>query len=79
MLGRLKMPLSGCIKAYMDMSKKAFTQRNLIDRVKAKVTLGPNFKTETLEEAIKDIIRKSNGGMDPEAARLAAPKNECKV
>jgi hypothetical protein len=75
MLGRLKMPLKDCIQAYKDLSRHAFTNRNLISRASAKATLGPKFNKGPLESAIKSVIQSWLG--DPEEALLWAEDNPC--
>ncbi|KAI8945862.1 phospholipase [Xylaria longipes] len=56
MLGRLRMPISECINAYKALAEQAFTPRNFIGKIKGKVSLGAQYKTEPLEAAIKSII-----------------------
>jgi len=50
MLGRLQMPVSECITAYLDMSKKIFGQaQSLVHREK--------FDPTELEKAVKIVVR----------------------
>ena len=71
------MSLSECIKAYKALSKSAFTERNLLNRTIAKVTIGPKFKTAALEDAIKNTVRDKLG--DAEKALLWTEYSPCKV
>jgi hypothetical protein len=50
------MPLDQAIDAYIRLSGKAFTMRNLLSRAGHKVTLGAKFKTGPLEDAIHEMI-----------------------
>ncbi|KAB8216454.1 acyl transferase/acyl hydrolase/lysophospholipase [Aspergillus novoparasiticus] len=56
MLGRLRMSIEDCIAAYENLADRAFTEQNFLNLVKGKITLGPRFKTQPLEDAIKTII-----------------------
>lgn len=74
MLGRLRMSVADCMQVYINLSEKAFTKKNLFDRAKGKVTLGPKFKTRALEDAIKQII-----GEDWATKLLKEDDSKCKV
>jgi hypothetical protein len=50
------MPLDQAIDAYIRLSGKAFTMRNLLSRAGNKATLGAKFKTGPLEDAIHEMI-----------------------
>jgi hypothetical protein len=50
------MPLDQAIDAYIRLSEKAFTMRNVLSRTGRKVTLGAKFKTGPLEDAIHEMI-----------------------
>ncbi|KAJ5669542.1 acyl transferase/acyl hydrolase/lysophospholipase [Penicillium macrosclerotiorum] len=56
MLGRLRMSIKDCKAAYENLAQRAFTEKNFIGRVKGTVTVGPQFETQPLEDAIKSII-----------------------
>jgi hypothetical protein len=72
------MPLDQAIDAYIRLSGKAFTMRNLLSRTGHKVTLGAKFKTGPLEDAIHEMI-----GDDSAKKLLKEEKSEgsrpCKV
>lgn len=78
LLGRLRLPIDQAIGAYIRLSGKAFTMRNLLSRTGRKVTLGAKFKTGPLEDAIHEMI-----GDDSETKLLKEETSEggrpCKV
>jgi hypothetical protein len=74
MLGRLRMSISDCKEAYTKLSKQAFTKKNVITRGLEKVRVGPQFETEPLENAIKDII-----GPSWRTSLMKEDEPECKV
>jgi hypothetical protein len=82
MLGRLKMDINSCIKAYSTMMDKVFTKVN--HRAKPFSALNParwevqgRFDTDALEQAIKSIIVES--GEDEEALLRAHNDPGCKM
>ena len=81
MLGRLRMPLQKCKDAYMDLSKRAFTPKNIISRIVESPGLGPKFKVEPLEQAIKEILEAARPHLrvGPEEALLYEDNGACKV
>jgi hypothetical protein len=58
MLGRLRMTIENCKKAYIGLAEEAFTLKNSVARAYNKSTMGPQFKTGPLEKAIKRTIGK---------------------
>lgn len=68
------MSLEDCKKAYIDLSEKAFTKNNLIVQLKNKVTVGAQFKTKALEDAIKSIV-----GNEWEKKLLKDKESDCSV
>ncbi|SPJ72134.1 uncharacterized protein FTOL_01862 [Fusarium torulosum] len=55
-LGRLRLSIPECKKAYLDLSEKAFTPKNFISRKIRVATIRSKFKTEPLEDTIKSLI-----------------------
>jgi hypothetical protein len=74
MLGRLRMSIEECKKAYMDLSEEAFTKKNIISQAKEKLMVGPQFKTRPLETAIKSII-----GDKWETTLLKDDRSDCRA
>lgn len=74
MLGRLRMSIADCKKAYMDLAEEAFTPKNFIGQLIGKVAVGPEFETAPLENAIKRII-----GKDWQTMLLKEDGPACKV
>jgi hypothetical protein len=74
MLGRLRLSIEACKKAYIDLAKKAFTPKNWASSAVATVTLGAKFKTAPLEESIKSLI-----GDDANSKLLKDDDPACKV
>jgi len=68
------MSIAQCKKAYIELSAKAFTEKNLLVKAKEKVMLGPKFKTKSLEDAIKSII-----GDEWETKLLKDDDPQCRV
>lgn len=81
MLGRLRMPLSKCKEAYMNLSRRAFTPKNLISRIVTTPGLGPKFKVEPLEKAIEEILEAARPilGVGSGDALLYEENSPCKV
>lgn len=80
MLGRLRMSLKDCKKAYLELSKKIFTpRRSGFNRLRALNVLQVNgrFDAEVLKEAMVEIIaRFENEDAD---ALLKDQRPQCKV
>ncbi|KAI1178341.1 acyl transferase/acyl hydrolase/lysophospholipase [Nemania sp. FL0916] len=74
MLGRLRMSVEDCKEAYMSLGRRAFTPVNFVKRITGKATVGPQFQTEPLENAIKEII-----GDDWETKLLKEDDPQCRV
>ncbi|EXA53703.1 hypothetical protein FOVG_01433 [Fusarium oxysporum f. sp. pisi HDV247] len=74
MLGRLRLSIPECKKAYMDLSEKAFTPKNFISRQIGVATVRSKFWAEPLEDAIKSLI-----GDDWESKLLRDDDPVCKV
>lgn len=78
MLGRLKMSIKDCIKAYLELSVQAFSKRNLLTRaLKGELSpLDPHFDTNKLTAAIKSVVSSEDG-----ASLLQAEESDstCKV
>lgn len=59
MLGRLRMPISECLNAYLSLAREVFDTsileklHNLID--------GHKFRAEPLEDAIKRVVEERTG------------------
>jgi len=81
MLGRLRMSLDKCKEAYMNLSQRAFTPKNIISRAVGSPGLGPKFKVEPLEKAIREILEAARPilGVDPNEALLYEENGPCKV
>ncbi|KFY41719.1 hypothetical protein V494_02825 [Pseudogymnoascus sp. VKM F-4513 (FW-928)] len=91
MLGRLRMSIADCRKAYEEISKQAFTplhsKANIVASAFGLWKVGSTFDEKELEKAIKDVIKVSmkHGDSDPYQALLhedeAADetKRACKV
>jgi len=62
MLARLRMPLHECIDAYKKLSKRAFTKKNLLEKVfEGKISpTDPHYDTSTLEAAILEVIERQH-------------------
>ena len=68
------MSLQDCKKAYIDLSQKAFTKKNILSQAREKVTVGSKFKTQPLEDAVKLII-----GKEWQETLLKEDKDDCKT
>lgn len=77
MLGRLRMSVEQCKKAYINLAEDAFTKKNLISQIKEKASIGPQFKTKPLENAIRTIIGAAHENW--KEALLQDKRPECKV
>lgn len=64
MLGRLRMSVADCIKAYKDLSQNVFTPRHRIGNVAGKTVdflkAKGKFRSEPLEECVKQMLRAHN-------------------
>lgn len=61
MLGRLKMDIASCIKAYLGISASVFEPKrnrmNMFGRLKDRVKTKEKFDSKRLEGVIKDSVR----------------------
>jgi hypothetical protein len=75
------MPLDKCKEAYMNLSQRAFTPQNIISWAVGSPALGPKFKVEPLEQAIREILEATGPilGLDPTEALLYEENGPCKV
>lgn len=74
MLGRLRMSVADCKKAYMELKEEAFTPNNLVPKIPGTTAVGPQFKREPLEVTIKRII-----GDDWQSLLLKEDYPQCNV
>ncbi|PMD43710.1 FabD/lysophospholipase-like protein [Hyaloscypha variabilis F] len=81
MLGRLRMPLDKCKEAYMNLSQRAFTPKNIVSKTIGGPFVGPKFKVEPLEQAIREILEAAGPilNVDPDEALLYEENGPCKV
>jgi hypothetical protein len=81
MLGRLRMPLDKCKEAYMNLSQRAFTPKNMFSGAAGGPFLGPRFEVEPLEQAIREILEAAGPvlGVGPHEALLYDENGPCKV
>lgn len=81
MLGRLKMTLDECERAYLDLSKDIFTPSRpnfpWIGRGVDIVNANGKFDARVLENAIKKVIERHLASSEVEL--LSNPETECKV
>ena len=79
MLGRLRMSIDDCEKAYLELSKKIFTPRrstfNLHRRALDFLQVNGRFDATVLENCMKSSIEKVEG----KDALLRDPRPDCKV
>ena len=80
MLGRLRMSIPDCIKAYQLLSEEVFKPRrshlNILGKGKDKWSLDGAFDAERLAKAIRRIVQESGEDAD---AKLLEPNAKCKV
>jgi hypothetical protein len=80
MLGRLHMTLDECEAAYLKLSERIFNPRrrpaNMLGRANDLLQAAGRFDTDTLREAIQQIIRDADC---PEDALLKNLDSACKV
>lgn len=84
MLGRLRLSLDECEAAYLELSKTIFTPRrrtpNLFGQAKDFLQVDGRFDSSTLENAIKNEIRKVfPNSTSPEDELLRDLEGDCKV
>ncbi|KFY22519.1 hypothetical protein V493_06531 [Pseudogymnoascus sp. VKM F-4281 (FW-2241)] len=82
MLGRLRMTISECIEAYMELSKAIFTpKRSWSSPIRGVEYLNGDGKFDSLflEKEIKNQIRKSKLGEGDDQILLQDPGSPCKV
>lgn len=75
MLGRLKMGIDDCIKAYIDLSDQVFQKKR--HRVTVKGNIQGRFDSAELERAVKEIIKAQ--GFHEDDLLKDAPHATCKV
>ena len=80
MLGRLRMSVADCIKAYLRLSQVVFQprrqQRDILGRARDRVQLRGRFDGGLLKRVVREVVRES--GEDLEASLLDL-ENKCKV
>jgi hypothetical protein len=77
MLGRLKMTIDDCIKAYLSLSGKIFADHNnFVARAFRFLTEGVQYDAHVLEAAIKSVVKEHLGSED---ATFYDEKSSCKV
>jgi len=80
MLGRLRMSLNDCEKAYLTLSESVFDPKrhpsNLVGRVTDMILVKGRFDTQALENSIKTTIGAQNFHFDE---LLQDEESQCKV
>jgi hypothetical protein len=80
MLGRLRMSLNDCEKAYLKLSESVFNPKrnssNIVGRVTDLVLVKGRFDTQELENSIKGTIESQNFHVDE---LLQDEESQCKV
>jgi hypothetical protein len=80
MLGRLRMSLNDCEKAYLKLSESVFNPKrhssNLVGRVTDMILVKGRFDTQELENSIKGTIESQNFQVDE---LLQDEESQCKV
>jgi adenosylcobinamide amidohydrolase len=75
MLGRLKMSIEECIKAYLQLSDRVFKKKR--HRVTVKGKIQGRFDSDELERAVKEVVAKQ--GLKEDALLKDAADAPCKV
>lgn len=75
MLGRLKMDIDDCIKAYATLSARAF--QKVKHRINLRGKLQGRFDEIALKNAIQDVV--AEAGLDRDALLKDDPSAPCKV
>ena len=75
MLGRLKMSIEECIKAYLQLSDRVFKKKR--HRVTVKGKIQGRFDSDELERAVKEVVAKQ--GIQEDALLKDAADAPCKV
>jgi hypothetical protein len=75
MLGRLKMSVADCIKAYLSLSDRVF--RKTRHRVTVKGKVQGRFDAEELARAVREVVKQQ--GLLEGALLKDAPEAGCKV
>ncbi|KAF2022646.1 FabD/lysophospholipase-like protein, partial [Setomelanomma holmii] len=75
MLGRLKMSVADCIKAYLSLSDRVF--RKTRHRVTVKGKVQGRFDAEELAQAVREVVKQQ--GVPEDALLKDAPEAGCKV
>jgi len=75
MLGRLKMSVADCIKAYLSLSDRVF--RKTRHRVTVKGKVQGRFDAEELARAVREVVKQQ--GVPEHALLKDAPEAGCKV
>lgn len=80
MLGRLRMSVADCIKAYLSLSERVF--RKTRHRVTVKGKVQGRFDAEDLAQAVKEVIKQQGlpeGELLKDAQLEDAPEAGCRV
>ena len=75
MLGRLKMSVADCIKAYLSLSDRVF--RKTQHRVTVKGKVQGRFDAEELAQAVRELVKQQ--GVPEDVLLKDAPEAGCKV
>ena len=75
MLGRLKMSVDECIKAYLLLSDRVFQKKR--HRVTTKGSIQGRFDSEELERAVKEVVTAQ--GLQEDTLLKDASEDACKV
>lgn len=75
MLGRLRMCIDDCIKAYLSLSDRVFQKKR--HRVTVKGNIQGRFDSEELERAVKEVVTAQ--GLSKDTLLKDASDDACKV
>ena len=78
MLGRLRMSVEECIKAYNELSSQVF-QRKHYSPIKVSGKLKARFDGDTLKKAIQKIVAENDESRDGDALLLDDREDACHV